>query len=363
MKLLIVSKLDRSARAINTITKYIRVGKELGHEVALFSEPLADFADVPTSLSVKAFDFVLFVVYDAKDFPDLPYLARLLDGVPKERRAIIDCCGRFNDTIRIEHDFNHLEKLDGHQGWEWIEGFEAVADKILQPTYKPLRTDVRSFLFHGFDPASAPRQHATKELAVKSWLGTGDHKPYGMTYVGNNWQRWYQMESVLKALEPIQDKFGPICLTGWDWARRPDWAIQLGLHGADVDEALIKRLNVQTKDAIPATEVTDLVSQGRFSPVIHRPLFNQLGLVTNRTFATFYADTIPLLLLPADTVRAVYGADALPLAPTGDLTGWFKDAMARPEYYWDAVLKTRNYLSEHHSYQRRFKELLAILQG
>ena len=33
-----------------------------------------------------------------------------------------------------EHDFNHLEKMDGHQGWEWIEGFKAVTDKIVQPT-------------------------------------------------------------------------------------------------------------------------------------------------------------------------------------------------------------------------------------
>ena len=104
MKLLIVSKLDRSARAIDTLTKYVKVGKSLGHEVALFAEQSQDFPDVPTSLAVKDYDFVVFVVYDARDFPDLPYLARLLDGVPKDRRAIIDCTGRFNDTIRVEHD-------------------------------------------------------------------------------------------------------------------------------------------------------------------------------------------------------------------------------------------------------------------
>jgi hypothetical protein len=92
-------------------------------------------------------------------------------------------------------------------------------------------------------------------------------------------------------------------------------------------------------------------------------LFNHLGLVTNRTFATFYADTIPLLLLPAEMVQSTYGPDAARLAPADDVTSWLKDAMRRPEHYWEAVLKTRAYLAEHHSYQRRFQELLTNLQS
>jgi hypothetical protein len=351
MKLLIVSKLDRSARAIETITKYVQAGKALGHEIAVFSEPLAEFPNIPTSRAVSAFDFVVFVIYDARDFPELPHLARLIDGVPKSRRAIIDCCGRFNDTVRVEHDFNHLEKLDGHQGWEWIEGFEAVADKILQPTYKPLRSDVRSFLFHGFDESSV--------RSSEPWR----RKPYGMMYVGNNWQRWSQMELVLKAIEPIQDAFGPICLTGWDWARRPEWPVQLGLHGAYDHEALLERMAIQTADAIPFDQVTDRLSQARFSPVIHRPLFNHLGLVTNRTFATFHADTIPLLLVSRETLAAIYGPDAEPLAPDADITAWFKDVMSRPEQYWEVVAKTRDHLARNHSYKRRVQELLAILES
>ena len=86
MKLLIVSRFDRSARAINTITKYAKLGKSLGHHVSLFSEPIGDVPDVPTSREPKAFDYVMFVVYETPDFPDLPYLAHLLDEVPRERR-------------------------------------------------------------------------------------------------------------------------------------------------------------------------------------------------------------------------------------------------------------------------------------
>src|SRR5262249_29991510 len=123
------------------------------------------------------------------------------------------------------------------------------------------------------------------------------------------------------------------------------------------------RLDVQTSDAIPFDQVIDLVGQARFSPVFHRPLYNHLGLVTNRTFETFCADTIPLLMLPGNHVEAVYGPAARPLAPGGGVAGRLRDMMRRPEVYWEAVLKTRAHLAERHSYPQRFKELQAILEG
>src|SRR5438876_4758322 len=153
MKLLFISQFDHSSRAVSTILNYAKIAASLGHEVAVFGEENSEFP-IEFTLSPKRFDFALFVVYDTTDFPDLPYLARLLDGVSKDRRVVIDCTGRYNDTIRIDHDFNHLEKLDGHQGWEWVEGIEAVADLILQPTTSPRRSNVRQFLFHGFNESA-----------------------------------------------------------------------------------------------------------------------------------------------------------------------------------------------------------------
>src|SRR5207302_1846184 len=141
MKLLIVSRYDCSARAINTIIKYVRAGKALGHEIALFSDPIGDMPDVPTSRDPEKFDYVMFVVYETPDFPDLPYLAHLLDGVPRERRIIVDCTGRYNETIQVERDFNHLEKMDNHMAWEWVDGFAAVAKTVVQPTLAPARAD------------------------------------------------------------------------------------------------------------------------------------------------------------------------------------------------------------------------------
>jgi hypothetical protein len=364
MKLLLVSKLSHTARAVNTTAKYVEAGRALGHEVAVFGEQQSEPPALPASLDVKKFDFAVFVVYVPSDFPDLPYLAQLLDGIPKERRVIIDCTGRYNETVRVEHDFNHLEKMEGHQGWEWVEGFRAVSDRILQPTLHPLRDDVRPFLFHGFDPRAVAKPYESAREAARAWMG--DNSPareYGVAYVGTNWQRWSQVRRFLEAIEPLRADLGRLCLVGWDWDKRPDWAVQMGIQGVDTDPELLKRLGVETKPAIPYDQFIPFLGQARFSPVFHRPLFNQLGLVTNRTFETFCADVLPLLMLPDRYLEEIYGPAARPLAPGDDVAGRLRDVLRHPEAYWDAVLKTRAHLAREHSFARRFKELLAILEG
>src|SRR5262244_873873 len=277
MKLLFATELSRHARSTYTLTKYVEVGKALGHDVALFGERSADIPLLPYTLDVEKFDFVIFVIHVPSDFPDLPYLARLLDQMPKDRRVVIDCLGRYNETVRIEHDFNHLEKMDGHQGWEWVEGFEAVSNTILQPTQKPLRSGVRSFLWHAFDPASVVKPYAKEQEAVQSWSSSDRNaKPYAMTYVGHNWQRWTQIRKLLEGVQPLSADFGPIAFAGSDWEKRPDWAAQLGLQGVDVDPELFARARVQLRPPIPFQEMIGLLSQGRFCPVVQRPLFNEL---------------------------------------------------------------------------------------
>jgi hypothetical protein len=359
----LVSKLAQSSRAVSTIVKYAETAQAMGHEVAVFGERDGDFPGVQFSLDVKAFDFAVFVVYMPFDFPDLPYLARLLDGMPKERRTVIDCLGRYNDTIRVEHDFNHLEKMEGHQGWEWIEAVQAVAGRVLQPTLTPLRDDVTPFLFHGFDPAAVARSYRSAGEAARAWAGEeGQGKKYGIGYVGNNWQRWTQVRAFLEGLEPIRKELGRIRFVGWDWGKRPDWAVQLGIRGADVDPELLARLKVETQDAIPFTAVRDFLGQARFTPVFHRPLFNQLGLVTNRTFETFTCDTLPLLFLPKTLAERIYGPDVGPLVVGENVADHLREVGRQPERYWEAVLAVRRHLGEHHSFHRRLTELVTMLE-
>lgn len=351
MKLLFVSALDRCVRSAATIVKYVEIGRRLGHEVSVYGEPHGQFPSLPFTLDAANFDRVLFVVHIPSDFPDMPCLARLLDSVPRERRVIIDCWGRLNDTIRVEHDFNHLEKLDGHLGWEWIDAFQAVSATILQPTLAPRRSDARSFLFHGFDPAAVrPGQVYAKD------------KPYGVMYVGNNWQRWDQVRRFLDDTQGIQEQLGKICLVGWDWDRRPDWAVQLGLQGVDVDANLLAVRRVETRGAVPYTDVVGLLSQARFSPIFYRPLFRELGCVTNRVFETFCAATLPLVFLPEEFAAAIYGPAVRKLIPR-NVAEYLQDVMRDPEPYAAAVAAVREHLAGHHSFEQRFRELLAILNA
>jgi hypothetical protein len=287
------------------------------------------------------------------DFPDMPYLARVLDGIPHEKRAIVDLWGRYNDTIRVEHDFNHLEKLDGHQAWEWQDAIAAVSKVILQPTLSPRRDGVKPFLFHGFDEGSVVKKYFSAAEAAAAWQS----KRYGAIYVGSNWQRWHQVRAFLEDYSKVQKEAGQACLAGWDWSARPDWAMKMAIVGVDVDPDFLAARDVEIHNGVRFDDVVGLLGQAKFAPVIHRPLFKELGFITNRSFETFYADTIPVLMLPEDFVEGIYGTAAKKLVPSKGVADFVADALKQPEAYWDAVLKTRKYLADRHSYAVRIDEL------
>jgi hypothetical protein len=358
MKLLLVTSVDPWVRSVATVCRWVAAGRALGHDVSVFGKPHPELPQLTYTTYLDGVDLALFIIQVTWDVPDMPDLARLLDGVPRERRAVLDLWGRYNDTIRLEHDFNHLEKVDGHLGWEWEEAFRAISDTILQPTLAPLRPDVRPLLFHGFDPGAVVAPHASAREAAAAWRAAD--KPYGVVYVGSNWQRWEQVRRFLKGYAPVRDRVGRACLIGWDWSERPGWAVDCGIMGIDTDPAFLKSLDVDVYNGIPFHAVPAALGKGRFAPVFHRPLFRHLGFVTNRTFETFYADALPVLMLPPDFVTAIYGKAALALVPKGEVAEHLADALDRPEPYWDAVFETRAHLARHHSFQRRFEELAAL---
>jgi hypothetical protein len=363
MKVLLVTWVDSWVRSVSTVHKWAAAGSALGHDIAVFGDPNPELPSLKFTTDVAGVDVALFVIQVVSDFPEMPHLARLLDGIPRERRMVADLWGHFNETIRLEHDFNHLEKLDGHLGWEWDEALAAVSDTILQPTLAPLRSNVGSFLFHGFDPQSVAKPYVTAREAAAAWREAKPaDKPYGVVYVGNNWQRWEQMRRFLEQYARVRHDVGKVCLVGWDWDARPEWAVKQGIAGIDTDPALLAELGAEIRKPVRFDEVVGLIGKARFAPVFHRPLFRHLGYVTIRTFETFYGDALPVLMLPRDFVSALYGPAALALVPGDDVAAWFEDALRRPEPYWEAVLQTRSHLARHHSYEQRFRELGALVE-
>ena len=363
MKLLLVTWVDPWTRSVSSVESFIKAGEALGHEVALFGEGNDDLPDFPYTTDLNDVDLALFVIQVPSDFPDMPGLARLLDTIPPAKRMVVDLWGKYNETILIKHDFNHLEKLDGHLGWEWDEALKAVSSTILQPTVKPLRADVGSFLFHGFDPALVVKPYETAEQAAESWQAD-EGKYYGAMYIGSNWQRWHQVRDFLEQYSPVAEKAGQASLIGWDWGWRPDWAAEQGIMGVDTDTDFLEAEGIEIRDGVGYNEVVGLLNGARFAPVFHRPLFRHLGYVTGRTFETFYADTIPVLMLPKDFVEDIYGAAALTLVPDeGKVAAMLSDALENPVKYWEAVLATRAHLAEHHSYARRYETLGALMKA
>jgi len=358
MKLLLVTAVDPWTRSVSTVHQWVQAGRALGHEVAVYGKPHPELPSLPFTTDLSGVDLGLFVIQVPSDFPEMPYLARVLDGIPVEKRVAVDLWGRFNDTVRTDHDFNHLEKLDGHMGWEWEDAIRAISATIVQPALAPLRSNVGSFLFHGYDAASVAKPYKLAREAAAAW----GEKPYGVMYVGSNWQRWHQVRRFLESYAPARETIGRACLVGWDWDKRPDWAVQKGIMGVDTDPALLAELGVEFRDGVRFDEVVGTLGQACFAPVFHRPLFRHLGFVTNRTFETFYADTLPVLMLPRDFVSAVYGPAALALVPGDDVGAHLADALRQPEMYWEAVLQTRSHLAQHHSYAQRFQELGRLVQ-
>jgi hypothetical protein len=360
MNLLLITRLHPSVRCVATVHRYVAAGRGLGHQVAVYGDPVADLPDIPFTLDTSGVDVALFVVQTPADLSPMPHMARLIDAVPRERRAVVDLWGRYNDTVRIDHDFNHLEKVDHHLGWEWEQAFEALAGRILQPTLKPLRTTVRPFLFHGFDEGQIVRPYATGREAAAAWMSPVPK--YGAMYIGSNWQRWHQVRAFIEQFEPIRARatLGAVCLMGWDWEKRPEWAVKDDIAGIDTDPEFLRRLSVDCFGGVRFDEIPHHLGKARFAPVMHRPLFRELGFVTNRTFETFYADSLPVLLLPRDFVAAVYGEAALKLVPGNDLSAHIEDTLRDPETYWDAVIETRHTLAKKHSFATRLRELAEI---
>jgi hypothetical protein len=349
MRLMFVYNMGKDIGSAQTILNYGRVAKALGHEVVVYRRQTG--ADVASSLDIESADVVVFVL---ESWLDLDYaghlnLVRLMSKIPKERRVAIDNDGMYNDVIRAGGDYNHSDLARSRA---CMDLYESISDMILQPTLHPLRPKVRSFLFHGYNPAwEVPLDFRDKQ--------------YGMFYVGNNWFRWQAMKRVLQAVYHVRDEVGGIGIVGYAWDPPAYWLEStLRQEACYTDPRYLEQLAVQVMPAVHVDQVVDTMSKGIFNPVLVRPLFNELRLVNPRLFETPAANTIPLFGLDHDHVREIYGDEALELVlPQENPEEKIRDVVCRPERYVIIVECIRRHLAETHSYERRLTELIGIVNS
>ncbi|MBX2805730.1 MAG: hypothetical protein KTR19_07150 [Hyphomicrobiales bacterium] len=348
MKLVFVYWGYENAGSMLDLRGYARAAKAMGHEVTIYGPP-NEFAD-NYSKSLEDADAVVFVVEwtTQLQFGDQLDWARLIGSVPRERRVVIDCDGAYNERFRFAGDYNHRDE-DASQ--EWLAVCDSISDKICQPALKPVRPNVRSFLFHIYDPTwETPLDFTDKE--------------FSMIYVGHTKFRWRGMSRVLNAIEPVRDKIGRVGLVGEGWDNPPVWTQWQEIKDDYyVDRDYLARLQVETMPPIPYPQVPDTMSKAVFNPVMYRPLFEHLGMVTCRTFETPAAGTIPIFILDPDYVLTVYGKEAAALVlDQDDPDGKILDVVERPEHYAAIVQQIREDFAVRHSPEARLNELIEIIK-
>jgi glycosyltransferase involved in cell wall biosynthesis len=349
MKIVFVYWGYENAGSMLDLRGYTRAAKAMGHEVVVYGPPEWAFA-LDYSKDLSGADALVFVVEWTTDlqFGDRADWVRLLDAVPRERRIVIDCDGHYNEPIWFMGDYNHRSM---ESSAAWIDFCDSLSDKIFQPSYCPRCKNVRPFLFHIYDPAwEAPLKF--------------DDKEFDMIYVGHTKFRWRGMIKVLKAIERVRDKVGRVALVGEGWGEAIDW-MEHGEAKAKhyVDREYLKKNGFEGLPAVLFEEVAATIEKGVFNPVVYRPVFEQLGFVTCRTFETPAAGTIPLFLLNRDYVVEIFGERATELMLTGEENHEkILDVLDRPEHYAEIVMDIRKDFRERHNPDARLRELIGYIE-
>jgi len=350
MKLVFVYWGYENAGSMLDLRGYTRAAQAMGHEVTVYGPANPVFA-LNYSQDLAGADAVVFIFEWTTElqYGDRLDWARLVSSVPRGRRVVIDCDGAYNEPILFHGDYNHRTE-EGSRKWRDV--CDSLSDKICQPTFRPRLPNVRPFLFHIYDPTwEAPLDFADKE--------------FSMIYVGHTKFRWRGMSRVLQAIEPVREQVGRIALVGEGWDNPPEWTQWLEVRDDYyVDRDYLKRLRIETMPPIPYPQVPATMSKAVFNPVMYRPLFECLEMVTCRTFETPAAATIPLFLLDPGYVREIYGNRAAELL-LGDEKPYDRilDVLDRPEHYAEIVREIRQDFGRRHSPEERMRELIEIINA
>jgi hypothetical protein len=130
------------------------------------------------------------------------------------------------------------------------------------------------------------------------------------------------------------------------------------------DPDYLNRLGVDVMAPVPFNYVIPWMSKAMISPVLSRPTFYDMKLVSPRMFETPAASTIPLFALDETHVQEIYGERALELVlPDQHPQEKILDMLHRPEHYAKVVLGVREHLAKHHSAEARLKALIDIIKS
>ena len=186
-----------------------------------------------------------------------------------------------------------------------------------------------------------------------------------MVYVGHSKFRWRPMQSILQAIEPVRAQLGRIALVGHGWAALPAWAAAMHLENAYYSDCdYLRKLKIEILKPIPFEAVIDWMSTATFNPVITRPTFEALRIVTPRFFETPAANTFPIFGLDAEYVSEIYGPAGKELVVSSERGGsTLLNMIENPHCYIELIEDIRHHLAGHHTQLIRLAELIEIIES
>jgi hypothetical protein len=350
LRILFVTEKRLNAGSIQAVASYIAAGDKMGHAIAVYGCPDPAFPRVCFSMDASHFDFVVFILESNLNWLSGLRVARIVSKVPRERRAVLDADGLYNDLVRLaDQDRNHAGIAARDR---WRETCELLGSRIFQPTMIPHDPRVKPLLFYGYAPEAEVRR------------GDPRTKSTDVVHVCHNWWRWRELEeSFFPALARVRERIGEICFLGLWWDGCPPWAETLRLAEAfRVDPDRLRSLRITVRPPVPFTQVISVMSGAKINVMTQRPLFQRLGIVTSKYFEIFCADTIPLVLVAPELAESVYGPFGRDLALRGQVEQRLLGALECPEHYAELAQKVREHLRAHHSYRIRVQQLVAALE-
>jgi hypothetical protein len=340
-----------NAGSIQAVANYMRAADESGHRIALYGQDDPAYPELCFSTEIDAFDYVVFLIEARLEWMSGLRLPRIVDNMPRERRAVLDTDGVYNQTICVDdYDRNHVAETERSK---WLTSMDWLGGKIFQPTLEPHEPGVLGLPFYGYAPGA------------RIQVQPAESKSFDIMHVGHNWWRWREMSKcLLPAIERIRPQVGEVCFVGMWWDATPPWAAALKLETAFcVDPGRLQQLRIRVKQPVPYTQVIPTMSSARVNIMTQRPLFRHLKLLTSKYFEIFCADTIPLVMLAPDHAESIYGPAGREIALLDGTADKLLDVLSRPQRYAEIVEAVRQHLAAHHSYQRRVEELVAALEA
>src|SRR5262245_18566965 len=130
------------------INGYSRAAEEMIHEVVVYGRAIPNIP-LNYSLDVNSADALVYIfewTTSLLNGDNLDFVR--LSKIPRRRTVILDGDGNYNDLIAADGDNNHR---DARSRDRWITICDSISDKICQPTMRPLRGNVRTFLFYCYN--------------------------------------------------------------------------------------------------------------------------------------------------------------------------------------------------------------------